>query len=465
MPRAPPGGPPGAPPSRARPELPRAPPSSLREAADAAPFKAPSAGGPRAPSAAAKARQAYGKADVMPAKPKQSSMAPEISATFENPSRPERIAPWKKSKEALKPPPVHENDMDYEEAEDVNEAQEVPEEESIVVPTRPASKYGGPGMPTTAKQPQRVVAPHSKQAATPVAKLRAKPLLQQEAEESWGAEDGWEGDSGWAEDDSVQHSDGVENGEAAGNSNGDEEPWLQPMPKHHSSAVPDAIAPAVPKGSWSSSSGAMTAPLRLRRPDELAAERSAKLADDSGTLEPPAKRPKTGAAAAVPESLRVAPPQPKTATAKSLPQASAGKTLQLVTNPNASAAVQAYLRNPAVSGLPGPKASQGAPAPSRTTRAPSRGALPPGDWEEEAQSGESPWAENGEDEYWPEDSGTHDYAAVVETSAPSKTPPPTKLQWPGTRTQSSQPPQPRPPDVMQQRMKAGSPAGGPPRRR
>lgn len=318
--------------------------------------------------------------------------------------------------------------MDYAQTEDINEEQEVPEEEARVAPKRPASKYGGPALPAIAKQAQRVVAPVSKLAATPVAKLRAKPLLQQTNDGGkllyWGGEDNWEGDAGWAEDDSVQHG---ASGDSLGDANADEE-WLQPMPKHRSSAVPDAsaaIAPAMPKGSWSSSSSpslGAKAPLRLRRPDELSErpvngtgllEPPAKRhGNSSGTLEPPAKRPKTGAVAVE----WIAPPQPKTATAKALPQASAGKMLQLVTNPKASAAVKAYLRNPAVS-LPVPKVAS------------SRGALLPRDWQGDASAGESPWAENGEDEYWPEDSGTYNYAAAIEAAAPSKAQPPQNQHW------------------------------------
>merc|ERR1711937_315538 len=116
------------------------------------------------------------------------------------------------------------------------------------------------------------------------------------------------------------------------------------------------------------------------RPDELAA-RSTELADGSGASEPLAKKPKTGAALAAPKSLQVAAPTPKTATAKCLPQAGASKTLQLVTNPKASAAMQAYLRNPAAPSLPGPKASLKTPATASLKPAPPRGAWSLGDWE------------------------------------------------------------------------------------
>lgn len=300
--------------------------------------------------------------------------------------RPERVPPWKKPKEGPKPLPAHENGMDYEEVEDSGEAEkaqangwetEAPEDKAVVS-NRPASKYGGPTMPTTAKQPPRAGGPISKQAAAPVAKSRAKPLLQQDAKESWGAEDTWEDDEAWSEDGGVQNFDGVEHGDGAGKDKKDDnDPWLQPMPKHRSSASPTEIAPALPKGSWSSSSPAKARPLRLRRPDELAAE----LADNSGGSEPLAKRPKAGAGVVVPESLQIAAPQPKTATAKCLPRASAGKTLQLVTNPKASAAMQAYLRNPAAPSLPVPKASYGALAPPSFKPTPKRGVWPPGGWE------------------------------------------------------------------------------------
>lgn len=262
---------------------------------------------------------------------------------------------------------------------------EVPEVKAKV-PNRPASKYGGPAMPTTAKQPPRVGGPVAKQAAAPVAKAQAKLLLQQVTEESWGTEDAWEGDEAWsneawAEDGSTQDFNTAENGDVVESGRKDSDSsWLQPMPKHRSSASPTEIAPALPKGSWPSSSAPPSAkarPLRLRRPDEVAAE----YADSNGTSEPPAKRPKAGADVAVPESLQIATPTPKTATAKSLPRPSAGKTLQLVTNPKASAAMQAYLGSPTAPGLPGPKASNGAVAPSGYKPVPKFGIRPPGGWQ------------------------------------------------------------------------------------